>query len=163
MEYIKIGVIANTHGLKGELKVKSFTDFDRFEKGNSVYIKFNNEYLKVEVKSHRVHKGLDMVVFSGYEDINKVELYKGSEVYLHVEDRHELEEDEFYYDELIGLEVYYNDELIGKVTNIIDVPQGEILSVERKDEKDVLIPFENKFITSMDDTKIICENLEGLL
>ncbi len=163
MEYIKIGVIANTHGLKGEVKVKSFTEFDRFKKGNSIYLKHNEEYIKIVVKSHRVHSGLDLVIFEGYEDINKIEIYKGSELYIHIDDRDELEEDEFYYDELVGLEVYYNDELLGKVTNIMDVPQGEILVIKRKDKKDVLIPFENKFINYMDDEKIICENLEGLL
>ncbi len=163
MEYIKIGVIANTHGLKGELKIKSFTDFDRFDKGNTVYIKFNNQYMKMNIKSHRIHNSLDMVVFEGYEDINKVELYKGSDVYIHINDRDELDDDEFYYDELIGLNVYYNEELLGKVTNIMDVPQGEILVVKRDGKKDVLIPFENKFIPHIDDEKIICENLEGLL
>ncbi len=163
MEYIKIGVIANTHGLKGELKIKSFTDFDRFNKGNTVYIKCNNKYTQMTIKSHRVHNGLDMIVFDGLEDINKVELYKGSELYIHIDDRDELEEDEFYYDELVGLLVYYNDELLGKVSSIMDVPQGEILVVERENMKDILIPFENKFIPYIDDEKIICENLEGLL
>ncbi len=163
MEYIKVGVIANTHGLKGDLRIKSDSDFNRFAKGSVVYINYKGEYLKMISKSHRVNKGLDLVVFEGYEDINKVECFKGSEVYINKDDRHELDEDEFYYDELIGLDVYYNDELIGKVTNIIDVPQGEILSIERKDDKDVLIPFENKFIEEMDDIRIIAKNLEGLI
>ncbi len=163
MEYIKIGVIANTHGLKGELKVKSFTDFDRFASGNTVYIKFEEEYIQVKIKTHRVHKDLDMVTFSDYDDINKVEIYKGCDLYMDKDDRDELEEDEFYYDELVGLEVFYNDELLGKVANIMDVPQGEILVVKRKQKKDVLIPFENKFIIYIDDKRIDCVNLEGLL
>ena len=65
MEYISIGKITNTHGLKGTLKVKSFTDFkeDRYKKGSLLYISFKDEFIPVTVTQHRFVKTLDYLTF----------------------------------------------------------------------------------------------------
>ena len=80
MKQIKIGVLVNTHGLKGEVKVKPMTDFVdiRFQKGNTINIQYNDTIIPVTIKHVREQKDMLLVTFDGYDDINKVEAMKGS-------------------------------------------------------------------------------------
>jgi 16S rRNA processing protein RimM len=166
MEYITIGVIVNTHGLKGTLKVKSFTDFkeQRYQKGNTLYIAFQREYIPVTVDQYRTVKSLDYIDLKEFHNINEVEKYKGSELVMKADQKHELQEDEFYFDELVGMEVY-TDQLIGTVTAVREVPQGELLVLKRPNNKDVLIPFRKEFVKEVNkqEAKITLLFWEGLL
>lgn len=167
MEYISIGKIVNTHGLKGTLKVKSFTDFkeDRYKKGNLLYIAFKDEFIPVTVLAHRFVKTLDYLTFREYSDINLVEKYKGSHLMFDKEEALELEEDEFYFEELIGLDVYTDTLNVGKCIDIRDYPQGEIIVVQRDEKKNALIPFRKEFVKEVDKElkRIYLINWEGLL
>lgn len=80
MEQITIGVLVNTHGLRGEVKIKTMTDFPhiRFEKGALVHLQAEEGLLSLKIKSVREQKGLLLVKFDGYDDINQVEKWKGS-------------------------------------------------------------------------------------
>ena len=166
MEKIKIGVVANTHGLKGTLKVKSFTDFkeERYKKGNTLYILFKNEYIKVTVKNYRSVKTVEHIDFEEFNHINEVEKYKGSDLFMTSDQKHELADDEFYFDELIGMEVY-SDKHEGEVIEVRDLPQGEMLVVGRGHKKQALIPFLKHFIKDVDKEKriIYIHEVEGLL
>ena len=167
MEYISIGKITNTHGLKGTLKVKSFTDFkeDRYKKGSLLYIAFKDEYIPVTVSQHRFVKTLDYLTFREYDDINMVEKYKGSFLMFNKEQARDLDNDEFYFEELIGLDVYTDDLLIGNCVDVREYPQGEILVVKRDNKKDALIPFRKEFVKEVNKElkRIYLINWEGLL
>ena len=167
MEYISIGKITNTHGLKGTLKVKSFTDFkeDRYKKGSLLYIAFKDEYIPVTVSLHRFVKTLDYLTFREYDDINMVEKYKGSFLTFNKEEAKTLDNDEFYFDELIGLDVYTDNLLVGKCEDVRDYPQGEILVVKRENKKNALIPFRKEFVKEVNKElkRIYLINWEGLL
>jgi len=148
MELVIIGKIVNTHGLKGTLKVKSFTDFkeQRYRKGTTLYIAFERNYIPVTVESYRAVKTLEHIKFVEYNDINEVEKYKGSDLVIEKTLIHELDdEDEFYFTELIGMDVFNDSVLIGKCIDIRNYPQGEILVVKTK-AKEVLIPFRKEFV-----------------
>ena len=84
---LKIGKFVNTHGIKGEIRIKS--DFSRkdliFKKGNYIYI--NNK--KFLIKSYRVHKNYDMLTFDGINNINEILPFKGNLVYIDPNDIHE--------------------------------------------------------------------------
>ena len=86
MEFVCIGKIVNTFGLKGELKVAYSTDFvsERFKKGSIVYL--GEEKAPFVVKSYRLHKGFLLVVFNDNEDINLVEKYKNLYIYKSKDD-----------------------------------------------------------------------------
>ena len=75
MDYVLIGKIINTFGIRGELKVNSYTDFakERFKKGSTVYV--GEKHLPFTVKGYREHKGFLLVSFKDHEDINLVEKY----------------------------------------------------------------------------------------
>lgn len=157
----EIGVITTTHGIKGEVKVKNLSDFDRFKKDESVYIIFNNKELELKIENIK-HQAKNLIVkFYEYNNINEVLDYKGLKLYS--KERFELLEDEFYFEDLFDLEVYDDsNNFIGVVTDIMDLPHGEVLVVTNKGKR-TLIPFEDKFIESVDETKIIVTPIEGLL
>ena len=115
MEYVVIGKIVNTFGIKGELKVYSYTDFvkERFKKGSKVYL--SEKYLPFEVNSCREHKGFLLVSFKDHEDINLVEKYKNMLIYKAKEDIKPLKKGEYYFSDLRDLEVYVEGEKIGRV------------------------------------------------
>lgn len=166
MDVIKIGVIVNTHGLKGTFKIKSFTDFvdERYQKGNTLYISFKNELLPVTVKEVRTVKGLEYVDFDEYNHINQIEQFKGSELFIDSNMIHPLDENEFYFGELIGMTVV-GTEVIGECIDVMELPQGQLLVVKRTGKKNALIPFQKEFVSKVDKQKQIISviEMEGLL
>lgn len=156
-----VGKIVGTHGIKGELKVKSDTSFDRFKKGNVLYIEKEE---KIIINSSRVHKGLHLITINGLTNINDVLMYVNKNIYV-PHDRSELKEGEYYYEDLIGLICYdSNKEEIGEVIDLQEVPQGLILEIRGK-EKTILIPYVDEFIEEidLDNKKILINEIEGLL
>ena len=166
MDLITIGKIVNTHGLNGALKVKSFTDFkeQRYAKGTPLYIAFERDYILVTIVSQKEIKNLDLIIFKEFTHINQVEKYKGCDLLINKELIHELEEDDYYFDQIIGMDVYDGDKFLGKCEDIRDYPQGELLVV-KIDGKQILIPFRKEFIqeVNLKENKLTIIMWEGLL
>ena len=162
--YLEVGQIVGTFGIKGELKFHSESDFieDRLSKGNVLYLKQNDTYEPITIDSARLHKNNYMITINGHNNINDVLKYVGFSLYVDTTKAKELEDGVYYCDDLIGLKVYnQNDEYLGTVTDVIDVPSAAILEVINEDKK-VLIPFVNEFIILIDDEKIVINEIEGL-
>ena len=159
MDFILIGKIVNTHGIKGELRIIS--DFEKKENvfvvGNYLYI--SNKKIKEEIVSYRKHKNYDMVMFSNHNSINDVLIYKGQDVYVKREDLN-LGIDEYLDEDLTGFEVYYNDEVIGSINSIEKYGLNKLFNINNK-----LIPFNNHFIEkiSLKEKRIELKNVEGLI
>lgn len=149
MEKVIVGQIINTHGIKGELKVKSSTDFveERIQKNAHLYIDNHGEMVDMTVSSYRFHKGHILVSFQGYQDINLVEKYKGCMLYAD-KNLDLLEEDEYYVGDLIGCEVYNNDVLIGKVKDVQLYDHHDILVVQGRQK--IMIPYVDAFVKDVD-------------
>ena len=161
MGYIEVGKIVNTHALKGEVKIKSFSNMNRFDKGNTLYLSDN--YIEVKVKSHRVKDNIDYIVLEGYEDINLILPYKNKSLYIKEEDLEELEENEYYIKDLLDLKVYNEDnKYIGVVKNVTEYPANFMLEIEKEDKKIALVPFRKEFVIEVSD-KIIIHEIEGLI
>ncbi len=158
MNKIKIGVIVNTHGIKGEVRLISNFDYkDRvFKIGNILYTKDNEELI---INSYRKHKNYDMITFNGINDIKDVLKYKGQNVYFD-KDKLELNDNEYLDDDLIGLDVYFNNNLIGKLDDI-ELNAGRKLFVVCGK----LIPYNDNFIEMIDlsNNKIVLKNIENLI
>lgn len=164
MEKIKIGIIVNTHGLKGEVKIKSFSDFNaiRYQKNNTLYIAFHNSYEEVKIATSKEHKGMMLVSFTGLEDINEVEKFRNCEVYINKEDLHELEDDEVYFFDLMNCEVLLEDGTsLGHVEDVLETGANAVIRVN----KTILIPYVKAFIkdADMQTKKIVVYDVEGLL
>ena len=166
MKLNKVGTIVSTHGIKGEVKVKSETSFDRFKIGSKLFLKKDESLKEIFIDSHRVHKNLDLITFNEYKNINDVLNYIGSDIYIDVEDLDELDDGEYYFDDLIGLTVYDDKgKKLGEVIDLNEVPQGIILELKKLDNTIALIPFVDEFIKEVDleAKKIIITPIEGLL
>lgn len=112
--YVCVGKIINTFGIKGELKIIS-----DFEYKNRIFIKDYPIYIgelkeKELVNTYRVHKNYDLVLFNNYTNINEVLKYKGCKIYINRDDL-KLKENEYLLNDLIGFNVYDEDKLIGMV------------------------------------------------
>jgi len=162
MDYIYIGTIISTHGIKGELKIKS-----NFEYKDKVFIKGFNLYIgenktKEIIKTYRYHKIYDMVTFEGYNNINEVLKYLKQKVYIKREDLN-IEKD-YVLDDLINLKVYEQDEYLGTIKDIYD-NNGNTLLECIKDNKSFYIPYNSNFIKNVDTKsgKIIVSNAKDLI
>jgi 16S rRNA processing protein RimM len=169
-KWFNVGKIVNTHGIKGEVRVISKTDFaeERYKKGNKLFI-FMNEHaepVEVTVKTHRVHKSFDLLTFDEYDNINQVEKFKGAMIKIPENQLSELDEGEYYFHEIIGCKVITeNGEEIGIVKEILTPGANDVWVVKRKKGQDVLIPYIEDVVKNVDvEEKIITIHLmEGLL
>ena len=158
MEFINIGKIVNTHGIKGELRILS--DFRHKDKVFKVGMKFyvGREKEEFIVNSYRFHKIFDMVTFKGFNNINDVLYLKGRQVFINKEDL-VLDDGEIYIEDLIGYEVFIGDKNIGKVTDIIFNPKAnDVLKVG-----DILIPYVKDLIIKIEDNRIYYTEMGGLV
>ena len=158
MEFINIGKIVNTHGIKGELRILSdFRHKDKvFKKGMKFYVgKEKEEFI---VNSYRFHKIFDMVTFEGFTNINEVLYLKGRQVYINKEDL-VLDDGEVYIEDLIGYDVIIGEKTLGKVTGVMyNSKANDNLKVG-----DVLIPYVKDLIIKIEDDKIYFKEIGGLL
>lgn len=163
-----IGKIVNTHGTHGEVKIVRITDFEeRFEPGNTVFAAGQDQPpIPLTIESHRQHKGFDLLKFKNRNHINDIEDLKG--VYLKIDQSQltELEENEYYYHEIIGCDVLTLDkEKIGTVTEILSPGANDVWVVKQTHGKEVLIPYIEDVVKEIhiEEQKIIIEPMEGLL
>ena len=164
MNYYKCGHIMTTHGLKGDLKIKNLSDFDRFKKNNKLYILHNDEYISVIVNKSSPFKDNTLLVsFKDLLDINLVEKYHGDDIYISDLERENDELDgDYYYSDLVGkMVVNQNGVEKGIVLEIKELPQCDYLVVDYN-KKNVLVPFIDEFIIEVTDEKIIINEIEGL-
>lgn len=161
MDYIYIGEIVNTHGLKGEVRLLSDFEYKKeaFEIGKKIYIGKNKEALRI--KTYRIHKEYDMFTFEGIEDINDVIIYKGEKAYMKRED---IKIDGYFKEDVIGLTAYDEDRPIGEVTFVMKSKAHDILVIQDKEKKH-LVPYIPEFVGNIDlaNKKIEIHVVEGLL
>jgi 16S rRNA processing protein RimM len=169
-KWFNVGKIVNTHGIKGEVRVISKTDFaeERYKKGNKLFIFMNEneDPIEVTVKTHRVHKSFDLLTFDEYDNINQVEKFKGALIKIPENQLSKLDEGEYYFHEIIGCKVITeNGEEIGIVKEILTPGANDVWVVKRKKGQDVLIPYIEEVVKNVDvEEKIITIHLmEGLL
>lgn len=167
-KFVSVGKILNFHGIQGEARVgfsKNQQDF--FCSLKEVFVKENNDYKLLKIKSIRLHKNFALIKFEGINSINELMEYKGSFLYVEEETiREALEEDEFLIDELVGLEIFdQNGAKKGFVVGVSNNGANDLLSVKTNSKQIVLVPFVKAIVTdvSIKDKKIIINNIEGLL
>lgn len=169
-KFLKVGKIVNTHGVRGELRVISQTDFPekRYAKGNVLYLEHPNfpEKIELKVSGHRKHKQFDLLRFEGYESMNDVESFKEGILKVSEDQIHELGENEFYYHEIIGCHVETeNGEFLGSVKEILSPGANDVWVVKREKGKDLLIPYIEAVVKDINikDKVITIHLMEGLL
>lgn len=166
VEYFEIGLISNTHGLKGELKVRPYTEnAKRFEKVRKVLIKkAKDNFEEYEVQSVRYQKDIVLLKLKGIDDIEVAEKLKTQSLFIPREDAKELDENEFFIADLIGCDIYENKERIGELVDIFTAGAADVYVIKRIGKKDLLLPALESIIKSVDveNKKIDVEIPRGL-
>jgi 16S rRNA processing protein RimM len=160
-EYIYIGKIVNTHGLKGEIRIIS--DFEYKDKvfvpGMKFYLGRKKE--EVVVNTYRHHKNFEMITMNGYNDISEVERLKKLYVYIKKEDL-VLESGEYLDSDLIGLDVLVDNEKKGTIKSVRDAGNNKFLVITS--DKEVFIPYNKEFVKeiNLDKNYIVIEPIKGM-
>lgn len=165
MDYTVVGMITNTHGIKGDLKIYPLTDdINRFFYLSKAYLGDEKELYYIE--SVKIHKGMVIIKFKSLDDINKSEKYKGKYLYVDDYDKVELPEDRYFISDLINCTVFnLSNDYIGKVTDVITGNANDVYVITNEEGKDYLIPAVKKFVVEVNikDKSIIIDPIEGML
>lgn len=161
MDYLKVGKIVNTHGIKGELRLLSNFKYKNKVFKNNFKIYIGKEKDMEVINSYRVHKMFDMITLKGYSNINEVLKYKGKLVFIDKNDLI-LNNDEYLDEDLIGFDVIYEDISNLKVVEIVNYPNNKLLKV-RHDMQDNLVPFSLVDKIDLDNKKIYVKDIKGLI
>jgi 16S rRNA processing protein RimM len=167
-EFFEIGQIVNTSGLKGVVKANLFTDeITKIEEFKKVLIEKNKELKEYEIEEVKYHRNQALIKFKDIDTIDSAESLRNCLIKVHRSSEKELPKDTFYIVDLIGLDVYTDEnEKIGKIKDVFSVPSGshDIYVVETS-EKDILLPAIGDVIKDINiaDNKMIVHLIEGLI
>jgi len=169
--WYRVGKIVNTHGIHGEIRVVPITDFPelRFVKGEKVYAFFNEkEETRTEliIQSVRQHKQFYLLTFAGFDNINLVEHFKGATLKVAEDQLQALDDNEFYYHEIIGcLAVSDDGQELGTITDIYTPGANDVWAIRQADGKEILVPYIADVVKEINilEKKVVIHVIEGLL
>ena len=141
-DLLKVGVITTTHGVRGEVKVYPTTDEpERFLELDYVLLDTGRELRKLEIKNVKFFKNLVILKFKGVDNINDIEKYKGRDLWIPREEGQELEEDEYYIADLLGMSVVLEDgQEFGTLKDVMETGANDVYIVDRVDGEEILLP-----------------------
>ena len=159
-DYLQVGVITGTHGLKGEVKVFPTTDDKtRFMDLEDVIL------INGKVEYCKFFKQFVFVKFEEYNDINQVEQYKRCPIMVTRENAVPLEEDEYFIADLIGMTIVDESGVtIGTLENVIETGANDVYEVRLPDGGQILLPAIKECILNVDmeENIILVHILKGL-
>lgn len=165
VDYFEIGHIDNTHALKGELKVRNYSNNPkRFEELSKILVDKKDGFLEYEIENVRYQKEIVLLKLKEVDSIEEAEKLKGHSIYIKREDAQKLNEDEYYIADLIGSEVYEGDTLLGILDNIFTAGAADVYVIKQKGKDDLLLPALKSVIidTDVENKKIHVVVPEGL-
>ena len=166
-DLLRVGVIANTHGIRGEVKVFPTTDEkERFKDLKKVILDIGKEQKVLEIQSVRFFKNLVILKFKGIDNINDIEMYKGKDLLVTWEDAVPLEEGEYFIADLLDLDVYSDeDEKIGVLYDVMQTGANDVYVVKTEEGKEILLPAIDECILDIDleENRMTVHIMEGLL
>jgi len=155
-KFLLIGKIVGVHGLKGDLKVYSYSETLRaFDAGLPIYIRTAAGQEQVHViESAKPHKKVVLLSLKGVSTINGAESFVGADLFMEKERLPELEEDTYYWFDIIGLSVFLKDNtFIGNVTSVIPTGSNDVYVVKDPDKnktQEILIPAIESVVLDID-------------
>ncbi len=141
-KYLEIGQIVNTFGIKGMVKIKPFTDdINRFDRLKKIYISNKNGKKEYQIQEVKYHKNMVLMKLKGIDTLEQADLLRQSYLLVDRADEEPLEEGVYYIVDLLGLEVYTDDnKLLGKVDDIFNTGSNDIYVVKDEMGKQILLP-----------------------
>lgn len=173
MRWFNVGKIVNTHGIKGEVRIISMTDFPerRYKSGNQLtfFSKQDGIQFPLTVRTHRKHKQFDLVSFEELLSVEEVERLKGGLLKISEEqlNREELDDNEFYYYEIIGCNVFSEKgEFLGTITEILSPGANDVWVVQATgNRKPYYIPYIESVVKQVNvkEKRVTIHVMEGLI
>ena len=160
--FLEIGKIVNTHGLRGDVKVVPWSDYPEiFEEIECIY---TNNLTKMRIKNVKYQKNNVILKIDGINSVEDAERYKEQVIYVDRADLEELDDDTYYIADLIGLDVFCNNEKIGTLSDVISNAGADIYVIKPEKGKDILIPAikENIIEINLDENFIKINIPDGL-
>ncbi|HLS53310.1 MAG TPA: ribosome maturation factor RimM [Tissierellaceae bacterium] len=166
MNHIAVGEIINTHGISGEVKVLPLThDVERFSELARVYI--GKDKKKANISNVKYHKGLVIIEFEEFDNINLVLPFKGQYLYIDEADRIKLPEDHFFIYEIIDCQVVdLSGNKIGYIKDVLEYASNDVYVVsDYSKEKEYLIPAVKEFIKEVNilEKLVVIDPIEGMI
>jgi len=166
IEYLEIGKIVNTHGIKGELKVLPLTDDSRrYDRLRSLFIEQKGELRKYDIEYVRYHKGFVLLKLLGIENMEEAELLRNHVLKIHRKDAIKLPEGSYFICDMIGMQV--NDisgKQIGLLEDVLKTGSNDVYIV-KKEDKEILIPALKSVVKRIDleSKQMIVDLPEGIM
>lgn len=164
-DFLALGLIARPHGVSGEVRVDVLTDFgDRWEGLKTVYI--GPHYEPYHIQSTRHHQKAILIKFEGYNTRDSVDSLRGEFIYIPTQQAMPLEPDEFYFYQVIGLDVRTEDgESYGEIVDVLRPPNANEVFVVYGNRGEILIPVIEDVINliDIDAGYVVITPLPGLL
>lgn len=166
-DFLEIGQIVNSYGIKGFFKVVPFTDdITRFNNLKNIYIEKNKKLEKKEIEEVKYHKNLVLLKIKGIDDINDTEQYKNCYLKIDRENAVQLPEDTYFITDIIGIEVFTEDgEFLGNVIDIFPTGSNDVYVVKDELGKQILLPAIGNVIKKVDiiSKKMTVKLIAGLI
>lgn len=166
-EMLRVGVFANTHGVRGEIKVFPTTDdVNRFCKGLPLYLDTGKEMMPLEVLSVKYFKNMVILGFKGINNINDIERYKGKDLYVDREHAVPLEENEYFICDVLGATVVTEEgEELGTLKDVMQTGANDVYVITLKNGKEVLFPVIPECVKDIDieGKRITVHVMKGLM
>lgn len=142
MDYFELGQVLKSQGIKGEVKLRPYTDdLERFGALCHVYLKKGGAYQKHSVQRARVYKEFAFLKIEGIDDRNAAEELRGQSIYIDREHAAPLPEGAYYIADLIGLRVEEEGgEVVGVVEDIIKIAGGMDVYQVKTEKGNILFP-----------------------
>ena len=149
---LQVGIISSTHGIRGEVKVFPTTDdVNRFKKLKEVLLDTGKETLPLTIEGVKFFKQFVILKFKGIDNINDIEKYKGRDLWIPREEAQELDEDEYYIADLLGMKVLLEDgSEFGTLKNVMETGANDVYIVDSVEHGEVLLPAIKECILDVD-------------
>ena len=165
--YLKAGTITQPFGIKGDTKVYPHTDDPAiFKKIKKVFMEKNGTYEEYEIESVRMALPLVILKFKGIDSPEDIRAYRQRDIYILREDASPLAEGEYYFADIIGLDVVDDTGINrGKITDILQTGANDVYEITAEDGSSFLLPAIKDCIikVDLDENKMLIHILEGLL
>lgn len=141
-DYLRVGVIASMHGVRGEVKVFPTTDdVTRFSQLKVVILDTGKQKIKLEIEGIKYFKQFAILKFKGFDHREEIELYKGNDLLVERKDAVPLEEGEYFICDIIGASVVTDEgTLLGSLTDVLQTGANDVYVVHTMDGNEVLLP-----------------------
>ena len=166
-QFLRVGVISSTHGIRGEVKVYPTTDDpERFLDLDEVILDTGREHKILEIEGVKFFNNQVILKFKGYDNINDIEKYLKKDLLVDREHAVELGENENFIADLIDMEVVTDEgKVLGTLTDVIETGANDVYAVKTPEGKEILLPAIRDCIldVNVDEKRMTVHVMEGLL